>query len=69
MFYSAMWLFSILFALLCIFSVLSFCKFPLLSCQVEKGDKNSPLKMGANGTREPDGRGAAFELAMDHLGP
>ena len=48
MFHSGMWLFYILFAL-CIFSVLSFCKFPLLSCQVQKGYRNSSLKMGANG--------------------
>ena len=34
-----------------------------------KGYQNYPLKMGAIGTRNPDGYGAAFELAIDHLGP
>ena len=33
-----------------------------------KGNKNYPLKMGAIRTRESDGWGTAFELAMDHLG-
>ena len=55
LFLSVVWLFYILYALLCIFSVLSFCKYPLLSCQVQKIYKNSPLKMGAIRTREPDG--------------
>ena len=53
------------------FSVLSFCKFPFSSCQVEKTTwyKNSPLEMGAIGIREPDEREAAFELALDPLSP
>ena len=43
--------------------------FLLFSMPGTKRLQNSSLKMGAIGTREPDGRGAAFELAMDHLGP
>ena len=55
LFFYDVWLFYILYALLCIFSVLSLCKFPLLSYQVQKICKNSPLKMGAVRTYEPDG--------------
>ena len=34
-----------------------------------KGYKNYLLNMGAIGMREPDGRGAAFELTMNHFDP
>ena len=55
MFLFAVLIFYTLYALLCIFSALSFCNFPLLSCQVQKGHEIAPLKMGAIETREPDG--------------
>ena len=59
-------LYSVYFAVH--FSLL-FGKFPLLSCHVQKGYKSSPLEIGTSETREPDGCGTVFELAMDHFGP
>ena len=44
-----------LFALMCVFSVLLSSTFTLFIMPGTRGYKSSPLKMGAIGMREPDG--------------